>query len=90
MTKVRDRHIESKFQEDYTSLDILEYIFGEYIPYDREDLLYWISWIISWLREEFKSNNLQFTRDGIENLDPKLRSWIQYITIQLTFKEINQ
>jgi len=79
--------LEYKFQEDPTELDLIQYIFDKEIPWDyqREEILYYLAWIIDWLKEEFKSNNLKFSNQGLEGLNPKLRSWIIYVTSQLTF-----
>ena len=76
--------IEEDYQENYTR-DLIIEIFPDYDitwDYERGEILYWIAWIIGWLKEEFHSGNLTFS-DNPEGLSPKLTSWIVYINSQL-------
>jgi hypothetical protein len=64
--------------------DIIMDIFPNYDiyhNYDRKEIISFLSWIVSWLKYEFKTGNLSFQES--DDLSPKLNNWIKYINSQL-------
>jgi hypothetical protein len=79
------QEIENDYQENYTR-DLIMELFPDYdiyLDYQRDEILYFLAWIISWLKSEFHSGNLSFPGDNINGLSSKLQNWIVYINSQL-------
>lgn len=70
-------NLENEYAEDRSSIDIVNQVFNLDVqyPYDRDEILDFLTWVIGWIIDEYMQGNLTFTYT--DNVDSKeLKQWL--------------